>query len=175
MNPATPTATLSVVTTSVGAIASTATAAGEGLDAGDVSITLSPALVDQLTALAVEVCGSTAKLKMVKRDGGQSCAYEFANRVSASGGPMEFDILLPTITAGDIAAILSTIGKATLPNSGAISVALVFWYIWKETGSMPYTIKIPNADIGAPNDPSPPTTTSGPVCPTGSNSVGAQP
>ena len=179
MNSATPTATLSIVTTSVGAIASTATAAGEGLNPGDVSVTLSPALLAKLKALAAEVCGSPAKLKMVKRDGGQSCAYEFANRVSAPGGPMEFDISLPTISASDVAAVLSAIGKTQVPTSGAIGVALIYWYIWAETGDMPNTVKIPKGDIGASNSPSPATnpatTTSGPPCPTGSNSVSIQP
>ena len=175
MNPATPTATLSVVTTSVGAIASTATAAGEGLDPGDVSVTISPALLDKLKALAVEVCGSPAQRKLAKRDGAQSCAYEFANRVSAPGGPMEFDIDLPTISASDVAAVLSAIGKTQVPTSGAVGVALIFWYIWDETGDMPNTVKIPQSDIGPSNTPSAPATTSTSACPTGSNFVGFPP
>ena len=175
MNPATPTATLSIVTTSVGAIASTATAAGNGLNPGDVSVTFSPALIAKLKALAVEVCGSPAKQRMVKRAGGESCAYEFANRVSAPGGPMEFDISLPTISASDVAAVLSAIGKTQVPTSGAAGVALILWYIWAETEDMPNTINIPKADVGSSNNPSAPATTSGPACPTGSDSVSTQP
>ena len=175
MNPSTPAATLSVVTTSVGAIASTATAAGEGLNPGDVSVTFSPALIDKLKALAVEVCGSAAKIRLIKRDGAESCAYEFANRVSAPGGPMEFDISLPTISASDVAAILSAIGKTQVPTAGAAGVALILWYIWSETGDMPNTVNIPQADIGTPSIPSAPATTTGPACPTGSNSVSVQP
>ena len=171
MDPATPSATLSIVTTSVGAIASTATAAGEGLTPGDVSVTFSPALIAQLKALAVEVCGSAAKVKLIKRDGAESCAYEFANRVSAPGGPMEFDVSLPTISASDVAAIVSAIGKTQVPTSGAVGVALLLWYIWSETEDMPNTINIPKGDIGTPNDASVPATTTGSACPTGSDSV----
>ena len=171
MDPLTPSATLSVVTTSVGAIASTATVAGNGLNPGDVSVTFSPALVAKLKALAVEVCGSGAKHRLIKRE---SCAYEFANRVSAPGGPMEFDISLPTISASDVAAILSAIGKTYAPTSGAIGVALLMWYIWSETGDMPNTLDIPKGDTGLPNNPSGSAVTSRPACPTGSNSVSTQ-
>ena len=171
MDPLTPSATLSVVTTSVGAIASTATAAGNGSDPGDVSVTFSPALVAKLKALAVEVCGSAAKQRLIKRE---SCAYEFANRVSAPGGPMEFDISLPIISASDVAAILSAIGKTYVPTSGAIGVALLMWYIWSETGDMPNTLDIPKGDTGPPNNPSSPAVTTRPACPTGSNSVSTQ-
>ena len=172
MNPATPTATLSVITTSVGAIASTATATGNGLNPGDVSVTFSPALVDKLKSLAVEVCGSGAKNRMTKRE--ESCAYPFADGVSGPGGPMEFDIALPTISASDVAAILSAIGKTQVPTAGAVGVALIMWYIWSETGDMPNTVVIPKEDIGTPINPSAPATTTGSACPTDSNSVSTQ-
>ena len=84
------------------------------------------------------------------------------------------DVSLPTISASDVAAILSVIGKTSVLSSGAIGVGVIMWYIWSETGNVPYNLDIPKEDIGTPNNPSALATTTGPVYPTGSNSVRIQ-
>jgi hypothetical protein len=98
-------------------VAVTATAAGQGLEAGDVSIALSPKFADILDRLfneAQTACGGKKKR--------QTCDINerFAQRVAeetSSGGAFDFigpesRALMPIIVAGDVTRIVGTVKKA---------------------------------------------------------------
>lgn len=85
-----PKTTTTILSTSVPIAVSTAPANAPGVTAGEVSVTFSPDLVAKLKAIADQVCGTHGKLR--RRSGAQSCAYDYANRVAGTGGPMEFDV-----------------------------------------------------------------------------------
>jgi hypothetical protein len=111
-------------------VAVTATASGQGLETGDVSIALSPKLLDVLNKLfdeAKTACGG--KKKRDSCDINQRFAQRVAEEVSPGGafdflGP-ESRALLPTIAASDVSAIAGTAAAASPLVGLAVTWVLV--------------------------------------------------
>jgi hypothetical protein len=155
----------------------TATAAVDGLVEGDISVALSPAIVDVLNSIAEETvaaCGG-------KRRKRQSCdvRLEFANRVQAemgSGGRLDFDLdFLPTISAPDVAAVLEAV---TGTKSKALGFFILAWIVASESHGngegapkIPPAVNIPSK-VASPTTATATTTTGCPSgAPTGANAV----
>lgn len=164
------------IATSIEVSVATATAASNGEAVGDVSVVLSPAVVNKLITLAEEVCGKKRK----RQNGAGSCAYEFAQRASAPGGPfmVDIDIGIPTLSLSTVSAIVAGVSGPLAQKLAGLSVlALV---AWQQTGSIPNIIKVPVSDVSKATDqPSPTTATATPTtsssssspCPTGKDIV----
>jgi hypothetical protein len=91
-------------------VAATATASSKIIDAGDVSIALSPKLVDVFKKLFTEAqTACTGSKKRASCDINQKFAQRVAEE-ARPGGLLDFvtavtRVMLPTVTAGDVAAI----------------------------------------------------------------------
>jgi hypothetical protein len=106
-------------------VASTATASADGVTPGDVSVALSPKLVDVLSKLLSEVEAACGRKR-------QTCDVNvnFAQRVAEearAGGVLEFvdagvETTLPVITAGTVSTVLNNAG-VLLPLAGIA----VYW------------------------------------------------
>ncbi|KAF1828489.1 hypothetical protein BDW02DRAFT_615419 [Decorospora gaudefroyi] len=105
-------------------VASTATASANGVAAGDVSVALSPKLLDVLGKLLSEAeaaCGRSQKRQTCNVN--ENFALRVAEEASA-GGALEFvdagvETTLPVITAGTVSTILNNAGLgAALPLVG---------------------------------------------------------
>jgi hypothetical protein len=116
-------------------LAVTATASGQGLETGDVSVALSPKLLDVLNKLLGEAeaaCGG--QKKRASCDINQRFAQRVAEEVNPGGafdfiGP-ESRALLPVITAGDVSAIA---GPAMLASP--IVCVAVTWLLLGKLGA----------------------------------------
>lgn len=162
-------------TTLPGAVA-TATADGDGLVKGDISVALAPEIVDVLNEIAAEAAAACGLRR--KR---QACdaRLEFANRVQAEitrGGRLDFDLdFLPTVSAPDVATVLQAM---TGTRSKALGVIILLWIVGEaDHGDSDGPPKIPPAvnipeKVAGPT-PTEPTTTTGcaPGAPTGANAV----
>ncbi|KAF2111175.1 hypothetical protein BDV96DRAFT_634945 [Lophiotrema nucula] len=168
------------VTTGLPIALVTATDAASGLGVGDVSVALSPAILDVLNSIAAEVAETCAGKKR------QACDInlEFGtavNREMAAGGRLDFNfdfIQVPTLTAGDVAAVVDAVTVAGgAPVGGMLGVYVFLYIIAQENANGGKPTIPPVANIPATmNNPSktkdPPSSTSSgcpPDAPTGKN------
>jgi hypothetical protein len=157
-----------------GAVA-TATADGDGLVKGDISIALAPEIIDILNTIAEEAvaaCGLRRKRETCNP------RIEFASRVQAemgAGGRLDFDFdFLPTISAPDVASVIQALSGV---KSKGLGVLILLWIVAEESHGdsdgppkIPPAVNIPEKVAG----PTPTATTTegcAPGAPTGVDAV----
>lgn len=157
--------------TGVQASATTLTAATDGASVGDVNISLTPGLVNKLTALAESVCGSS---KHRKKDQ-ESCAYSFINEASTYPELSGLDVFISLQEVANLVALAAEAGwggaTAGSPTAQTAGILAIIWWQWDEIKAIPNLIRTSAANVGPSATPSTnaASASSNAPCPTGTD------